>query len=181
VRRHCWRCGEVLEHGPPVVCGRCGQAHYDNPQPCGGALVERDGRVLLVRRALEPWHGHWDIPGGFCDAAEHPIHAAERELREETGLHGRARAFVGMWLDSYGDPLPDGAPVMTLNAYYLVDLLDDRPVELDPAEATAADWFSLDDPPAELAFPGHARAVLTAARQLIATPGPPPPLLDRPA
>ncbi len=35
--------------------------------------------MLLLRRAKEPWKGRWDIPGGFCDADEHPITTAERE------------------------------------------------------------------------------------------------------
>ena len=50
----------------------------------------REGKVLLLRRAMEPYEGYWDVPGGFCDAAEHPMRAAERELAEELGLSARA-------------------------------------------------------------------------------------------
>jgi len=170
----------LLSAAPPTVCDNCGRAHFSNPKPCGEALVEREGNVLLVKRASEPWRAHWDIPGGFCDPGEHPILAAERELREETGLEGRAVAFIGSWMDTYGGPLPDGEQEMTLNACYLMRVPEPvRPV-LDATEAIAADWFPLASPPVALAFPGHARDALAAARRLVETSGSLRPLLDRP-
>ena len=70
---HCSGCGAVLPHDPPVTCPACGAGHWRNAKPCAGALVVRDGRLLLVRRSMEPWLGWWDIPGGFCEEDEHPI------------------------------------------------------------------------------------------------------------
>lgn len=49
-------------------------------------MVVRDGLVLLLRRAPGPYRGFWDVPRGFCEGDEHPMHAAERELAEELGL-----------------------------------------------------------------------------------------------
>jgi len=177
--RFCWQCGQALSEAPPTTCGHCGRAHFSNPKPCGEALVERNGSVLLIRRASEPWRGQWDIPGGFCDAGEHPLLAAERELREETGLEGQAIAFVGIWIDAYGSPLPDGEQEMTLNACYLVRVPEPVRPTLDPTEATEASWFALASPPDALAFPTHTRLALTAARRLVET-APLPRLLDRP-
>jgi ADP-ribose pyrophosphatase YjhB (NUDIX family) len=68
------------------VCPSCGRIHFDDPKVAAGVLVLQDGKVLLVRRALEPQQGRWSLPAGFVDADEDPRSAAERECREETGL-----------------------------------------------------------------------------------------------
>jgi 8-oxo-dGTP diphosphatase len=176
--RFCWRCGAALPAPPPTTCARCGEEHYLNPRPCGVAVVVRGGQVLLVRRALDPYQGCWDIPGGFCDAAEHPMHAAERELAEETGLTGRATAYVGTWMGTYGPPQPDEIPIHTAGSVYLVELADPHAdVQLQPAEVSEARWFHLDELPADLAFPDHARPVLAAVAGMVA--GTARPLPDR--
>lgn len=51
-----------------------------------GAVVVRDGRALIVRRAHEPRKGQWSLPGGLLDLGESLADAARREVREETGL-----------------------------------------------------------------------------------------------
>ncbi len=55
-----------------------------------GAVVFRDGRVLLVRRGRPPSEDLWAIPGGKVRLGETLQAAAEREIREETGLAIRA-------------------------------------------------------------------------------------------
>jgi len=51
--------------------------------------VEQDGRVLLVRRSVDPKQGWWCIPSGFVEYDEAPEEAAVRECKEETGLDVR--------------------------------------------------------------------------------------------
>jgi len=51
-----------------------------------GALVERVGKVLLVRRRMRPRQGAWTFPAGFVEFDEDPAEAAKRECQEETGL-----------------------------------------------------------------------------------------------
>jgi len=51
-----------------------------------GAVVVRDGRALIVRRAHEPRQGEWSLPGGRLDLGESLVDAARREVKEETGL-----------------------------------------------------------------------------------------------
>ena len=177
-RRYCWRCGAALETTPPTTCAACGQAHYLNPAPCGEAVVVREGKVLLLRRAMDPYRGFWDVPGGFCDAAEHPMHAAERELAEELGLRARATAYIGAWIDVYGPPASDGIRVHCITSAYLMEL-EDPEAEPRPSadEATGFGWFAFSELPADLAFPDHARPMLAVAAAVLA--GTAQPLPDR--
>ena len=48
--------------------------------------VERDGKILLLKRAGGEGSGLWWIPGGGVERHERPEDAARRELLEETGL-----------------------------------------------------------------------------------------------
>lgn len=106
------------------------------------------------------------------------MHAAERELFEEVGLHGRATAYVGTWIDVYGGPAPDGLVTYTSVGVYLIELEDPRqPPTPQPEEALEAGWFDLDRLPQRLAFAAHARPMLAAAAAVIA--GTASPLPDR--
>ncbi len=58
-------------------------------------------QVLLVRRGEPPFEGMWAIPGGFKRPTETLDDAAERELREETGV--RAASLLSQF-GAYGDP-----------------------------------------------------------------------------
>jgi len=58
----------------------------DCPRVGVGAIVVKDGRVLLVKRATEPSKGLWAIPGGSLELGETLREGAEREIREETGI-----------------------------------------------------------------------------------------------
>jgi 8-oxo-dGTP diphosphatase len=62
----------------------------DRPLAGVGAVVIREGRVLLVRRGKPPGRGSWAIPGGLVELGETLQKAAEREIAEETGLRIKA-------------------------------------------------------------------------------------------
>jgi len=49
------------------------------------AVIEKNGKFLLVKRANKPNKGYWAIPGGHVDEGESIYQAAMREMKEEVG------------------------------------------------------------------------------------------------
>ena len=62
----------------------------DRPIAATIAVVIRDGKVLLVRRANPPDAGLWGFPGGKVERGETLHQAALRELKEETDVDATA-------------------------------------------------------------------------------------------
>lgn len=158
--RWCPRCRAELEHGRPqgeaadvLHCPACGLVVYDNPAPTASALVVRDGRLMLTRRARPPEQGLWDVPGGFIDPLEHPQDAVRRELREETGLDIEVGPLTGIYTDVYGE-----GGVATLNLYYAATVTGGTEQPAD--DVSEIGWFPLGDVPLdEIAFENGRRAI----------------------
>jgi 8-oxo-dGTP diphosphatase len=83
----------------------------------GGVIVEGE-RVLLVRRATEPLRDEWSVPGGVVELGEKLRAAAEREVREETGLNVQAGDVLGVF-----DSIFPGAEDKPQFHYVLIDFL----------------------------------------------------------
>jgi 8-oxo-dGTP diphosphatase len=162
----CPRCATPLEHEESHLhCPGCGSVYYANSAPCVSALVEdREGRVLLARRAVEPYLGLWDCPGGFLEEGEHPLDGLRRELEEESGLVAGPARFVGVWMDVYGNAAD---AVATLNIYWNVQVDDGEPVAAD--DVSELRWFHATELPSpdELAFETveHALAAWRAEKE----------------
>lgn len=82
-------------------------------------LTLRNGRlhVLLVQRGGEPYAGAWALPGGFKRPEETLDEAAQRELREETGVIAPKRLAQ---FGAYGDPGRDPRSNVVSVAYLAV-------------------------------------------------------------
>ena len=81
-----------------LVCpgADCGFVHWDNPVPVVAAIVERDGRVVLVRSHGWPdsWYG---LVTGFLEQNETPEEAVLREVEEELGIPSTLEGYLGAW------------------------------------------------------------------------------------
>jgi ADP-ribose pyrophosphatase YjhB (NUDIX family) len=100
--KYCPRCGKPLEtreltgRQRRVCSATCGFVLYDNPTPVVAALVERAGKVLLVRNHgwPETWFG---LVTGFLERDETPEAGTLRELKEELGLDGKIERLIGVY------------------------------------------------------------------------------------
>lgn len=61
-------------------------------------------RLLLIRRAEQPFQGEWALPGGFMKKGETIQEAARRELKEETGTDKAYLELCDVFSDSGRDP-----------------------------------------------------------------------------
>jgi NAD+ diphosphatase len=151
--RLCPRCGSGLDlaHLPTrVECGSCGFVGHANSAPTAGAVVEDGrGRILLARRAVDPYRGMWDLPGGYLLEGEPPLDGVRRELREEAGVEIEPERFLGAFMDVYGDA-PDA--VSTLNLFWTARIVAGEPVAAD--DVAELRWFAPGEipPDDELAF-----------------------------
>ncbi len=88
--KFCSSCGATVSVQVPqgdnrerAVCDSCGIVHYCNPLIVVGCVAEKDGRVLLCKRSIEPRYGYWTVPAGFMELGETLAEGAARETLEE--------------------------------------------------------------------------------------------------
>ncbi len=107
-----------------------------------GAVVVRDGKVLLIKRGHEPRKGEWSLPGGIVELGEGLLEALRREVREETSLE----ISVGPHIETF-DRIHRDAEGRVRYHFVIVDYLctstDGEPIAATDAEAVA--WASADD------------------------------------
>lgn len=146
--RFCPSCGVLLERrmvrpGEPerLACPGCEFVHYLNPKVAVGTIIAAGGgRLVMVRRAIQPGYGLWVFPGGFVDRGEPLEAAAIREAREECGLEVRLDALVHAY--SYRD----AAPVVIVYAATAVGgelLIDDESLEAALFAPVELPWHAL--------------------------------------
>ncbi len=82
------------------------------------AIIEREGRWLMIRRAegvIAP--GYWCFPGGGVEAGETAEQAVVREIHEEIGLDVRPDQVIFRW------QRPDGKLILQ---WWRVSLLNEQ-------------------------------------------------------
>ena len=110
----------------------------DHPFVGVGALIHREGKILLVMRAKEPNMGKWIIPGGLVELGESLEKAVLREVKEELGIDAKVEAM----LDLASEVVLDENKRVKYH-YVLIDYLV-SPIQKDLIlnnESSSYDWF----------------------------------------
>ena len=140
-----------MEEYVRYVCKDCRAIHCLNPKVSAGIIVVSEGSLLLVRRAIEPYAGQWNLPAGYVEYEESCEQAAVREAREEAGVDVVLRGLHGVY-SCVDDP----------RAHYVLVIYraDIRGGELRGGDdVDDARLFPLTDLPEHIAFDGMRRAI----------------------
>ena len=96
------------------------------------AVMDRQGRVLMVQEEKPASYLKWNLPGGHADLGEPPPVAARRETLEETGLDVAIRGLLGI----YQSPV-------SLRFVFLAERGEAEPAAVD--QILAVRFMSIDD------------------------------------
>jgi ADP-ribose pyrophosphatase YjhB (NUDIX family) len=109
------------------------------PQPASSAIVERDGRYLLVLRTKPPSDAMYAFPGGRGEAGESPAETALRELFEETGLRAEKPVLFATY-DLPGREDGPGSPSFFLSVFKVK--ADENAVAVAADDAASVGWYT---------------------------------------
>lgn len=128
------------------------------PRPTVSVVVTRaDGRVLLLERTTERG-GFWQPVTGRVEAGESPQQAAQRELREETGLVAEVSSLGYEHVFALRDARP---PDLVRESAFRAQSASE--IKLDPREHVAMGFFTRDEAIAKVPHAGLAKAILLSA------------------
>lgn len=124
----------------------------------GYDILEKEIKLLLIKRIMEPKKGSWSLAGGFVEENESLDEAAIRILRKLTGLD----SIYMKQSYSYGDISRDpGDRVISVAYFALISVID---IDKEHAVENGAQWVGLSKLP-DLIF-DHPVMVKTALTDL---------------
>ncbi|MFT7486190.1 MAG: 8-oxo-dGTP diphosphatase [Candidatus Paceibacteria bacterium] len=131
-------------------CQECGWVLFKNPaSAAAGVVLDANGRVLLIRRGIEPFQGEWALPAGYQEVDESPEETVRREVQEETGIEVEPYRLVDLVF------IPDDPRKPANLAMYLARVVGGHLRAGDDAKDAA--WFALDDLPEKIGFGNRER------------------------
>lgn len=114
--------------------------HASMPILCVDLLVVRNGKVLLVKRKIEPAKDKWWLPGGRLMRGESIKDAAVRILKDETGLKAEPLSIVThLEYISADDPFRHGKGTHTVSVIHSCGVIGGK-LRLDRNHSEAQWW-----------------------------------------
>ena len=103
----------------------------------GYDLLEKEIKLLLFKRIVEPAKGRWSLTGGFVEEKESLDDAASRILRKLTGLESVYMKQSYAYGDTERDP---GARVVSIAYFALITIRD---ISRELADQNGVQWRSI--------------------------------------
>jgi len=117
------------------------EQRYRNPTPTVDTIIQRDSRILLVKRKNDPFEGYLVLPGGFVNEGERVEDAAKREVKEETSLNIELLDILGVYSDPARDPR---GHMMSTVFIAKISSHNDKVDAVAQDDAAAIEWISLE-------------------------------------
>ncbi|KPJ73099.1 hypothetical protein AMJ48_02555 [Parcubacteria bacterium DG_74_1] len=109
-----------------------------------GMLLEK-GKILLLKRAMEPFVGSWTLPGGHVEYGETVEKAIKREIKEELGISVKIKKLFGVYSGPKRDPR-----YHTVSIVYLLGKIRGK-IQINK-ESSGFKYFSLENLPKKIGF-----------------------------
>ncbi|MDP1695883.1 MAG: NUDIX hydrolase [archaeon] len=121
---------------------------YKNPAATATVIIERENKILLIRRKREPYRGMFALPGGFLNCGQEILErTAQRELYEETRLRVRQKDLYLLCVNS--SPIRDPRGHVIDHVYVARNARGNARADDD---ASALEWIDAERVPIRLAF-----------------------------
>lgn len=134
------------------VCASCSFIGYRNPVPVGLIAAKKDGKLLLLKRSIDPLKGFWAPPTGYVEWDESVEEAVVRETKEETNVDVAVDNLIGVYsrpnlgvlMIAYNGRVV-GGDAMPCEDAYAVGFFGPDELPQQPAEHQGTDfdvWFA---------------------------------------
>lgn len=78
--------------------------NFKTPFLATDGIILEEGKILMMKRAISPCKGYWELPGGHVDYGEKVEEAVKREIKEELGISASIKKLFGVYSNPDRDP-----------------------------------------------------------------------------
>ena len=140
-------------------CQNCDWTCYPHVGTASCGVVIKGNKVLLVKRAREPYKNTWMFPSGFVSYGEHPEDTIIREMREETGLEVKVIKLLSV------EQVDDYPRSMGHFGFFYKVKVKGKLKPVDEEENSDIGWFDLNKLP-RIGWHGHQKMLRGLTRNL---------------